>query len=58
MNLCKYPEVLMASSDIVSKVLQKIWNCEILGKQDFPENLKLDEATPVYKKKDPILAEN
>ena len=39
-------------------MLQKIWNSEILGKQYFPQNLKLADITPVYKKKDPTLAEN
>ena len=29
-----------------------------MRKQNFPQNLKLADITPVYKKKDPILAEN
>ena len=33
-------KVLKISSDICNKVIQKIWNSEILGKQYFPQNLK------------------
>ena len=51
-------KVLTTSSDISNKVLQKIWNFEILGKQYFPQNLKLTYISPVSKKKDPTLAEN
>ena len=51
-------KVLTISSDISNKVLQKIWNFEILGKQYFPQNLKLAYISPVSKKKDPTLAEN
>ena len=51
-------EVLKISSDMCTKVLQKIWNSEILGKQDFAQNLKLADITPVFKKKNPTLAEN
>ena len=39
-------------------MLRKIWNSEILGKQYFPQNLKLADITPVFKKKDPTLGEN
>lgn len=35
-----------------------IWNSEILGKQYFPDRLKLANITPVPKKKDPTLLEN
>ena len=41
-----------------TKVLQKIWNSEILGKKDFAQNLKLADITPAFKKKNPTLAEN
>ena len=51
-------KVLKISSDICNNVLQKIWNSEILGKQCFPQNLKLADMTPVFNKKDPTLAEN
>ena len=30
------------SSDIYNKVLQKIWNYEILDKQHFPQSLKFN----------------
>ena len=52
------PEVLKISSDICNKVLQKIWNYKILGKKYFPQNLKLADIAPIFKKKDPTLAKN
>ena len=45
-------KVLKTASDICNKVLQKIWNFEILGKQ------YLADITRVYKKEEPTLAEN
>ena len=51
-------KVLKTSSDICNKVLQKIWNSEILKKQYFSQNLKLSDIIPVYKKKDLTLVEN
>ena len=51
-------KVLKISSDICNKVIQKIWNSEILGKQYFPQNLKLADVTSAFKKKDPTLAKN
>ena len=44
-------KVLKESSDVCNAVLRDIWNFEILEKQNFPQNLKLAEITPVYKKK-------
>ena len=41
-------KVLKIFSDICNKVLQKIWNSEILGKQ-YPHDLKLADITPVFK---------
>ena len=51
----KVPKI---SSDICNKVIQKIWNSEISGKQYLPQNLKLADVTSDFKKKDPTLAEN
>ena len=51
-------KILKDSSEDCSIVLRNIWNFEILGKQHFSQNLKLADVTPVYKKKDPTLAEN
>ena len=39
-------------------ILQDIWDSEILEKQYFPDNLKLADITPVYKKNIQILVEN
>ena len=51
-------EVHKDSSNICNSILQDIWNCEILGKQYFPKNLKLAGITLVCKKKDPTLVQN
>ena len=41
-------KALKISSDIFNKVLGKIWNSEILRKQNFPQNLKLADITPDF----------
>ena len=51
-------KVLKETSDISSPVLQQIRNDEILKKCQFPENLKLVDITPVFKKGDENLAKN
>ena len=51
-------KVLKETSDICSPVLQQIWNDEVLKKCQFPENLKLADITPVFKKEDKNLAKN
>ena len=51
-------KVLKETSDICSPVLQQIWNDEILKKCQFPDNLKLADMTPVFKKEDKNLAKN
>ena len=43
-------------SDICSPILANIWNEEILVNKNFPENLKLADLSPVFKKKDKILS--
>ena len=45
-------------SDVSSPVLGNIWNEEILLNKNFPENLKLVDVTPIFKKKDNIFVEN
>ena len=51
-------KVLKTSSEICNKVLLEIWNSEILAKQHLPRDIKLADIKPVFKKKDPALAEN
>ena len=51
-------KMLNSSSEICNVVLQNILNSDILGKLHFPNNLKLADINPVYKKKDPTLVEN
>ena len=41
-----------------SPVLANIWNEEILLIKNFPENLKLADVTPIFKKKDKTFVEN
>ena len=43
---------------VCNEILKTIWNSEILENKQFPENLKLADITPVYKKNDPTLVEN
>ena len=45
-------------SDVCSSVLANIWNEEILLNKNFPENLKLVDVTPIFKKKDKTFLEN
>ena len=51
-------KVLKICSDLCNKMLQKTRNSESLGKQYFPQNLKLADMASAFKKKDPTLAEN
>ena len=51
-------KVLKETSDICSPVLQQIWNYQILKKCQFPENLKLADITPAFKKEGKNLAKN
>ena len=51
-------KILTDSSEVCNVIFQNIWNSELLEKQYFPDNLKLADITPVYKKKDPTLVEN
>ena len=51
-------KVLKETSSICSPVLQQIWNDEIFKKCQFPENLKLADITPVFKKEYKNLAKN
>ena len=39
-------------SDLCSPILANIWNEKILLNRSFPENLKLADVSPIFKKKD------
>ena len=45
-------------SDVCSPALANIWNEEILLNKNFPENLKLADVTPIFKKKGKTFVEN
>ena len=45
-------------SYVCSPVLANIWNEELLLNKNFPENLKLADVTPIFKKKDKTFVEN
>ena len=45
-------------SDICSPILANIWNEEILLNKNFPENLKLADVSPLFKKDDETFVEN
>ena len=44
--------------DICAPALNDIWNNEIITQKCFPNNLKLADVTPVFKKKDASLLKN
>ena len=46
------PEILKNSSKVSASVLHKLFN-DSMEKSDFPQNLKLADITPVYKKNEP-----
>ena len=49
---------LKESSEICKEYLLKIWNDEILENQSFPDELKLADITPIFKKEDATLPKN
>ena len=51
-------KVFRTSSNICKNIKKKIWNSKLLRKQYFPQNLKLADITPVYRKKHPTLTKN
>ena len=51
------PEILKMSCNTSPETLQNLFN-ECLITDNFPDNLKLADITPVFKKKDPLNKEN
>ena len=51
------PKILKVICNAFAETLQNLFN-ECLIKDDFPDNLKLADITPVFKKKDPLNKEN
>ena len=49
---------LKETSDICSEYLLNVWNNEIVLNHCFPDNLKLADITPIFKKDDATLAKN
>ena len=47
------PKVLKKSSKVSLSALHKLFN-DLIEKSDFPQNLKLGDITPAYKKNDPL----
>ena len=47
------PKILQKSSKVLASVLHKLFN-DSIEKSEFPQNLKLADLTPVYKKNDPL----
>ena len=50
--------LLKEVSDICAPALNDIWNNEIITQKCFPNNLKLADVTPVFKKEDASLLKN
>ena len=51
-------KLLNEVSDICAPALNDIWNNEIITQKCFPNNLKLADVTPVFKKEDASLLKN
>ena len=45
-------------SDVCSPILANFWNEEILFNKGFPENFKLADVSPIFKKKDQTFVES
>ena len=45
-------------SDICAPPLNDIWNKEMITQKSFPNNFKLADVTPVFKKEDASLLKN
>ena len=45
-------------SNICAPALNDIWNNEVITQKSFPNNLKLADVTPVFKKEDASLLKN
>ena len=51
-------KLLKKVSDICASALNIIWNKEIITQKSFPNNLRLGDETPVFKKEDASLLNN
>ena len=51
-------KLLREVSDICAPALNDIWNNEIITEKSFPNNLKLADVKPVFKKEDSSLLKN
>ena len=51
-------KLLKETGDICSEYLLNVWNNEIVQNHCFPDNLKLADITPIFKKVDATLAKN
>ena len=50
-------KTLKPSADIYAEILQNLFD-DMLSTGNFPDNIKLADITPVFKKKDPLKREN
>ena len=51
------PKILKESREYCSDILQKLFN-KTLSNEEFPNDLKLVDVTPIYKKDDPNKSKN
>ena len=51
------PKILKESREYCSDILQKLFN-QTLSNKEFPDELKLADVTPIYKKDDPNKSKN
>ena len=52
------PKFLKEVPDVCAPALNDIWNNEVITQKCFPNNLKLADVTPVFKKEDASLLKN
>ena len=57
-NFNNIPSNCLKVSEVTASCLTNIWNTQIISEQTFPGNLKLADATPVFKKEDSNLTKN
>ena len=51
-------KLLKEVSDICAPALNDIWNNEIITQKSFPNNVRLADVTPLFKKEDASLLKN
>ena len=51
-------KILTETSEISSEHLPKIWNQHVIRGKNFPNELKLADITPIFRKEESTMAKN